>query len=212
MEAQSDETTDRFSHEPYRMVTNDGDVRWVTDNTKIIRTDGEISHYLGYLIDITEQKRFETSLRESEQSLRELTSIASDTDRDFEAKLKALLELGAERLGLPYAFLNRIDNDTQHVVQAIGDHTEIQPGASAPTSETYCRKTIEQPRPLTVQNAAAEGWEDDPAYERFDLGCYIGGSVTVNGEQYGALCFADETRRDHEFTDTERTFVELLVQ
>ena len=210
--AQSDETTDRFSHDPYRMVTNDGDVRWVTDNTKIIRTDGEISHYLGYLIDITEQKRLETSLRESEQSLRELTSIASDTDRNFEAKLKALLELGAERLGLAYGFLNRIDNDTQHVVQAIGDHTEIQPGASAPTSETYCRKTIEQPRPLTVQNAAAEGWEDDPAYERFDLGCYIGGSVTVNGEQYGALCFADETRRDHEFTDTERTFVELLVQ
>ena len=212
VDKQADETTERFSHDPYRMVTNNGEVRWVTDNTKLLRTDGEITHYLGYLIDITEQKRLEGSLRESEQSLQELTSIASNTDREFEDKLTALLELGVERLGLPYGFLNRIDNETQHVVQAIGDHPELQTGASAPTSQSYCRKTIEQSTPLSVQNAVAEGWEGDPAYERFDLGCYIGGSVTVDGSLYGTLCFADRQHRDHEFTDTERTFVELLVQ
>ena len=212
VEKQADEATERFSHDPYRMVTADGDVRWVTDNTKLLRTDGEITHYLGYLIDITEQKRLEGSLRESEQSLQELTSIASDTDREFEAKLTALLELGAERLGLPYGFLNRIDEDAQHVVQAVGDHPELQTGASAPKSQSYCRKTIEQSTPLSVQNAVAEGWKGDPAYERFDLGCYIGGRVTVDDSLYGSLCFAGQQGRDHEFTDTERTFVELLVQ
>ncbi|WP_253739044.1 PAS domain S-box protein [Halohasta salina] len=212
VDEQTDETTDRFSHDPYRMVTADGDVRWVTDNTKLLRTDGEVTHYLGYLIDITEQKRLEASLRESEESLRELTSIASDTDREFEAKLEALLELGTERLGLPYGFVNSIDGETQHVVEAVGDHPELQTGASAPKSETYCRKTIKQSTPLTIQDAAAEGWEGDPAYERFDLGCYVGGSVTVGDELYGTLCFADRQRRDHEFTDAERTFVELLVQ
>jgi PAS domain S-box-containing protein len=168
--------------------------------------------YIAVARDITEQKQLETSLRESEQSLRELTSIASDTDRGFEDKLRALLELGAERLGLPYGFLNRIDNETQHVVQAVGDHPELQTGASAPKGETYCRKTIEQSTPLSVQNAVAEGWEGDPAYERFDLGCYIGGRITVDGSLYGTLCFADRQHRDYEFTDSERTFVELLVQ
>jgi PAS domain S-box len=191
VDEQTDGTTDRFSHEPYRMVTADGDIRWVTDNTKLLRTDGEVTHYLGYLIDITEQKRLEASLRESQESLRELTSIASETDRDFEAKLNALLELGAERLGLPYGFLNRIDGETQHVVQAVGDHPELQTGASAPKGETYCRKAVEQSTPLSIQNAVNEGWEGDPAYERFDLGCYIGGSVTVDGSFYGTLCFAD---------------------
>ena len=212
VDEQANGATERFSHDPYRMITADGDVRWVTDNTKLLRTDGEITHYLGYLIDITEQKRLEGSLRESEQSLQELTSIASDTDREFEAKLTALLELGAERLGLPYGFLNRIDEDAQHVVQAIGDHPELQTGASAPKSLSYCRKTIEQSTPLSVQNAVAEGWKGDPAYERFDLGCYIGGRVTVDDSLYGTLCFASQQGRDHEFTDTERTFVELLVQ
>ena len=206
------DTVDRFRHDPYRMVTADGEIRWVTDNTKIIRTDGEVTHYLGYLIDITEQKRLEASLHESEQSVRELTSIAADTDREFAEKLDALLTLGTERLGLPYGFLNRLEDDTQHIVGAVGDHPDLQTGGSAPVSDTYCRKAITQPKPLDVQDAVAEGWGGDPAYERFDLGCYIGGTVTVDSEQYGTLCFADRQRRDHEFTDAERAFVELLIQ
>jgi PAS domain S-box-containing protein len=212
VDAQTDATTDRFSHDPYRMVTSSGEVRWVTDNTKIIRNDGEITHYLGYLIDITEQKRLEASLRDSEQSLRELTAIASDTDESFEAKLDKLLELGTERLGIPYGFLTRIEDGTQHVVQAVGDHTELQTGNTAPKAESYCRKTIQQDGVLDINDATAEGWSDDPAYERFGLGCYIGGTVVVDGEQYGTLCYADSESRDHSLGDTERAFVELLVQ
>ncbi|WP_302080707.1 PAS domain S-box protein [Salinibaculum rarum] len=212
VETQSDGTTDRFSHEPYRMITASGETRWVTDNTKIVRTDGEITHYLGYLIDITEQKRLEATLRESERSLRELTDIASGTEREFDEKLAALLELGTERLGLPYGFLTRIDDETQRVVQAVGSHPQLQTGAVAPKSESYCRKTIQQDSVLDIQDAAAEGWDGDPAYERFDLGCYIGETVVVDGDQYGTLCFADQASRDHAFSDTERAFVELLVQ
>ena len=208
----SDESTERFSHDPYRLVTASGETRWVTEYTKLISTDGKITHYLGYLIDITQQKRLEASLRESEQSLRQLTSIASDTNREFEAKLAALLELGRDRLGLPYGFVTRIDDDTQHVVQAVGEHPELQTGASAPKSESYCRKTIQQSTPLAIQDAVAEGWARDPAYERFELGCYIGGRVAVDGELYGTLCFADEHSRDTEFDASERAFVQLLTQ
>jgi PAS domain S-box-containing protein len=173
---------------------------------------GGSERYIAVSRDTTEQKRLEGSLRESERSVRELTSIASDTDRAFEAKLKDLLELGSERLGLPYGFLNRLDGETQRVVKAVGNHPEITTGASAPQSKSYCRKTIRQEAPLDIQDAVAEGWEDDPAYEHHDLGCYIGGPVVVDGETYGALCFADKTSRDHAFDDTERAFVELLVQ
>jgi PAS domain S-box-containing protein len=212
VESKSDETTQRFSHEPYRMVTASGEIRWVTDNTKIIRTEGEITHYLGYLIDITEQKRLEQSLRESERSLRELTEIASDVEQSFEEKLSSLLELGTERLGLSYGFLNRIDQETQHVVEAVGDHPELQSGNWVPKAESYCRKTMTEERVLSIQDAVAEGWKNDPAYERFELGCYIGGTITVDGDEYGTLCFADRAPRERTFDDTEQAFVELLVQ
>lgn len=97
-------------------------------------------------------------------------------------------------------------------MQAVGDHSELQAGASAPKSESYCRKTIQQSTPLAIQDAVAEGWGEDPAYERSDLGCYIGGRVAVDGELYGTLCFADEHSRDTEFDASERAFVQLLTQ
>ncbi|WP_226482579.1 PAS domain S-box protein [Natrinema amylolyticum] len=63
----SDETTERFSHEPYRVETSDGDVRWVKDTTKIVRDEsGDITHYLGYLVDITERRERERELRQYE--------------------------------------------------------------------------------------------------------------------------------------------------
>ena len=212
VDAHTDGDTERFSQDPYRMVTADGDVRWVTDNTKIIRNDGEITHYLGYLVDITDRKQLEQSLRQSERSLRNVTQIASDTERGFQEKLDAILELGCERLGLPYGFLTRIDDGTQHIVEATGTHSKLQAGASEPLSKAYCRRTIEQDEPLTIQNATEEGWPDDAAYDTFGLGCYIGGKIVVNGDLYGTLCFADHEDRDHQFDENERAFVELLVQ
>jgi PAS domain S-box-containing protein len=206
------EDVERFSHDPYRMVTKSGDVRWVQDNTKVIREDGEVTYYLGYLTDITERKRLEDSLRESKEAHREITAIGSDTDRDFGAKVEAILELGCDRLGLPYGFLNRIDDDTQHVIEASGTHPTLQAGESAPLSKAYCRRTIECDEVLNVQDAIDEGWGDDPAYEEFGLGCYIGGKIIVEGEVYGTLCFGDEASRAHAFDETERGFVELLVQ
>jgi PAS domain S-box-containing protein len=212
VERHTDGSTERFSHEPYRMVTGSGDVAWVRDNTKIVREDGAITHYLGYLVDITERKQREQSLRESERSLRRLTAIASDTDRGLEAKVRAALELGREYLGLPYGFLNRIDDGTQHVFEALGTHPMLQEGESAPLSQTYCRRTVGSDHTFVVEDAVEEGWENDPAYEAFGLGCYVGGTVTVDGDEWGTLCFAAGADQTHQFDETERAFVELLVQ
>lgn len=66
VERNSTEGTDRIDHEPYRIVTNDGRIRWVLDYTKILRQDGEITHYLGYLVDITERRDQTTQLEQAE--------------------------------------------------------------------------------------------------------------------------------------------------
>lgn len=63
----SGEGDERFSHEPYRIVTADGDVRWVLDHTKNVWEDGEITHRLGYLIDITEQREKEIYLEKAQE-------------------------------------------------------------------------------------------------------------------------------------------------
>jgi PAS domain S-box-containing protein len=64
VETNSDDTTEWFTHDPYRVVTATGEVKWVTDTTRIVREDGEITNYLGYLVDVTERKRREHDLEQ----------------------------------------------------------------------------------------------------------------------------------------------------
>ena len=55
----------------YRLICADGRVRWVYDYTVPVRdTQGDITHYDGYVLDITERKQMEAALRESEARYR----------------------------------------------------------------------------------------------------------------------------------------------
>jgi|GEM_PF-717033 len=57
-----------FDHEPYRIVTKDGKTKWVNDSTFIRRNEkGDITHYQGLLSDITDRRRTEEALIESEE-------------------------------------------------------------------------------------------------------------------------------------------------
>lgn len=174
------------------------------------RADGTAEVYAIYT-DITEQKEAERTLRNEQAALRRMYRITADRDASFESKVRRLLDLGCEYLDLPYGFLTRISDGEQTVVHATGSHALLQRGARCPLSEAYCRKTLTQERPLAVQNAPAEDWADDPAYNRFGLGSYIGAQVWVGTERYGTFCFADDAARAEPFSDREKTFVELLT-
>jgi len=151
------------------------------------------------------------ALSESE-ALRQMYRITSDTDRPFEEKLRALLEMGQSLLGVEVGFMTEISDGTQLIVAATGDHELLQPGKSCPLSKSYCRRTIEYDNALTVQHAGVEGWEADAAYEEFGLESYIGAKIIVDGDVYGTFCFADTEPRDRPFTTTEETFVELMAE
>ena len=54
----------------YRIFTASGELRWTYDYTSIVRDpDGEITHYDGFLLDITSRKLAEQKLAESELEL-----------------------------------------------------------------------------------------------------------------------------------------------
>ncbi|QAU12116.1 PAS domain-containing protein [Halorubrum sp. BOL3-1] len=165
-----------------------------------------------YLRDITERRDLEKRQRESLHAIQRLYAVSSDNDRTFEGKVEAILTLGCEYLDVPNGFLTRIENGTQHVEVSHADHPLLQPGETCPLDEAYCKRTIERDRLLTVVDASEEGWVDDPAYETFGLETYIGGRVEVDSERYGTLCFAATTPHGEPFTDTQRTFVELLTR
>lgn len=57
----------------YRIITKDGRVRWVDDRTVIERdTNGQITHYQGIVINITERKLIEKELQKYRERLEEI--------------------------------------------------------------------------------------------------------------------------------------------
>jgi len=52
-----------FRHKPYRVVTKSGKIKWILDNTTFIKNnEGVITHFLGYLSDITDLKNYQAKL------------------------------------------------------------------------------------------------------------------------------------------------------
>ncbi|MGB3210940.1 MAG: SpoIIE family protein phosphatase [Desulforhopalus sp.] len=63
----------------YRILTKSGDIRWVADQTSVVRNDtGEKIHNQGILIDITKRKLVEISLRKSEEKYRRIVETAAE--------------------------------------------------------------------------------------------------------------------------------------
>jgi PAS domain S-box-containing protein len=61
----------------YRILTRDGKVRWVDDRTTIMRGEaGSITHYQGIIVDITDRRKVEAALQESEEKFRSIVENA----------------------------------------------------------------------------------------------------------------------------------------
>jgi PAS domain S-box-containing protein len=59
-----------FAHEPYRIISKNGHIRWFDDRTNILRDqDGKITQLEGVLLDITERKIAEDLIHENEKKL-----------------------------------------------------------------------------------------------------------------------------------------------
>jgi len=197
-----------------RNYRKDGTPFWnEVEITPISDADGAVTHFIGFQRDVTERTRLQMELEAAKQSLRQLYMVTTDSSLSFEARVKRTLAVGRERLGVEMGFLTRISGGTQTVVHAVGEHPLLTDGAACPLSESYCRRTLEEDGLLAVVHAATdEGWTDDPGYERFGLECYLGGEVTVDGDLYGTLCFADTEARAEPFTGAQAAFVELLTR
>jgi PAS domain S-box-containing protein len=149
---------------------------------------------------------------DSRRWYRRLYEAASEPADDYTTTVERLLAVGCERLDLPYGFLTRFEDGVQHVGVAVGNHPDLQPGETAPLDESYCQYTADTDDGYLALADAETQLDDERPYERFGLGCYVGGVVSLDGEQYGSLCFAGDPARATEFDDADRTFVEFTVE
>ncbi|MFB6235860.1 MAG: response regulator [Halopenitus sp.] len=160
-----------------------------------------------------EQYRDRRELERSERYRRKLYRITSATDLAIDEKVERLLELGCERLGLENGHVVRIDQAAdRHEIRVAAGSDFVEAGTVSDLGETFCRRTIFADDVLTVSDAGAQGWGDDPAHDTWGISAYIGGKIEVEDRLYGTVCFVDGDPRDRRFTESERTFVDLVTR
>ena len=174
--------------------------------------DDATDDIVGVVRDVTEREQRARAAERKQAVLAKLYDIGAENALAFDKKADRILAIGCEYLDLPFGFLSRVEENTQKIVHAVGDHRLLQPDESAPLERSYCRKTIESDDLVGMQDARAELGANDPAYELFELGCYIGTKIMVGENLYGTFCFAAPHDRDREFTAGEREVIKLLGQ
>lgn len=112
--------------------------------------------------------REQTERKEHEQAKQRLYEIVADSDRPFDDKLQAVLELGCERFDLEYGGIARIDPtaDLFEVETILGDHDHLVPGKQYSLSETYCQLVADDGETAAVTDPVSEGFEGKTIVER----------------------------------------------
>ncbi|AEH35509.1 MEDS domain-containing protein [Halopiger xanaduensis] len=175
------------------------------------KTAREVDRQLEALRDQTDAK---VELQRRERFLRESHEITAEPELDFETKLEELLDLGCEWMGLDAAGLTHLParDDKFHNQCTIGYGDGSDEGRTDPGEGCYCRRAIESDEPVGMADVRGTEWEDDEIYREHGLACYLGTKVTNGPTPYGTLWVGSTEPRDREFTDTERTFLELMGQ
>ena len=94
-DARTDETGEPFRIE-YRQFTKDGRMVWVRDEAVLVRDEhGLPLYWLGVQYDITEQKRVEAALRQSEELYRTVVEQAAENIFLVDMETKRVLEANA---------------------------------------------------------------------------------------------------------------------
>jgi PAS domain S-box-containing protein len=160
--------------------------------------------FTGVLRDVSSRKS-------QARSLRDLHEVASDPSLSAMEKIRAVVDQHRERLGVSFAFLSRIEDDTETFLAVVGDTDLAADGAEYPLSDTYCQHTIDSEEPVVVTDPEQARALDARVHAATGLSCYLGETVTVDGEQYGTLCFADTKAREEAFDEADVAFLEVLA-
>ncbi len=118
-----DDACQDISMPPYRMISKDGQIKWIDDRTHIIRDkEGSVINTQGVLLDISRLKQVEEDLRIKRQQAETLQTAAEALGSTLELQRIFEIILNELRKVVPYdsASIQRIKGDEIAVVSCAG--------------------------------------------------------------------------------------------
>lgn len=121
LEEESRRTGSPFSAE-YRMLTKDGNVRWIRDEAVMILDESDEPVLQGVMYDVSEGKEAEAELRQHNEYLSALheTSLALMNRLEPSELLEAIVRRAAEIVGTEHGWVYLVEPDAEHLEFAVG--------------------------------------------------------------------------------------------
>lgn len=162
--------------------------------------------------DITERRRFEEELRQSEESVSALYEITASAEMSFDEKQQALLRMGCQRFVMESGFILRLNDGVFEVAQIYSPNKIYERYTDLPLDESFSREVIRSNQTLVLEDVVGTKWERHPAYRLHRLRSYIGAPLMVGGKLYGVLAFSSVQPHEKTFSPAEDRFLHLMSQ
>ncbi|MEQ8973974.1 MAG: PAS domain S-box protein [Coleofasciculus sp. C1-SOL-03] len=169
---------------------------------------------IGIVRNITDRKQIEQQQRQDEAAIRSLYRVAAAPKLTFEQRLQGLLALGRRYFGHQVGIVSRIEQGRCRVIAAQvppKSPRQVQAGDTFELGQTICHETMHAREPIAFESAEDTEWANHPACLTFGIKSYLGSSVKVGGNVYGALCFLSVHEHSASLTSkTPSASVQLL--
>ncbi|MDT7044015.1 PAS domain S-box protein [Candidatus Nitronereus thalassa] len=213
------QTFDAYLHDPsdlenleFRHVRKDGTVIWVRETIRLIHSKEQEPVLFLVCEDITNQKLTSETLIASEEAIRKLYDITSSPNLDFEARIRALLQLGCERFHLSSGLLAHGVGEDLTLQYIHTPSSSLVEGTTVPMQHTFWGLTIGSPEPIGIEQISELSLPTSVCHSTFNWQSYLGTKVMVGHETYGILCFGSPQVFKGKFSEAEKDFLQLMAR
>ncbi len=190
----------------------------------IYRKDGErrVIEFGGYkfprgvvwtLLDVTDKRRAEQSLKRNEEAIRKLYSISADRNLEFDEKVKKILELGTERFRLPTGVVTQFHHPskTYQAIYAFSTQLEVEINRRLPLEGTLSELILEKKDALSFNSEenAPEFVNQSP---KFPIKAYLGAPIETEEGYFGTLNFNSPRSVRSPFTENDLDLLRLIAR
>jgi len=169
----------------------------------------EVSGAYAIFKNVVAQRSAERAVAQQSERLRRLYLVAASHGESLDEQIGATLSLGIELFGWDVGYVAQFARDRVLVRNAAGEAT-ITEGTIYPARASFAHHVQERRAPYFVPDIDAPEFRDDPVRSTAPWRSYLGVTLTVAGDLYGALVFAGRAPRPEGIDPSERDMVQLM--
>lgn len=194
----------RFKHGNGRPV-------WLSLAEYIDTSEGEPLRQ-GLAIDVTQREELLAKVQSHSERLRALWRLATERDSLDMDKVKQMLRLGLDTLGLEIAMIGEAESGLLHIRYLVGNTTLFEEGMAVPVMDSLCHDALREKRSLFIDNVSTHPiYRTNQMALQRSIRIYASAPIWVGDQVYGTLVFLSRTLSDRPLSEEDKAFVELLA-